>query len=144
VAETTSKDAEPDRQRWNPAVRLLGLLRACGASIPLAWNANDVRALTAIEVYPAATLTSRRISAKAYKKKEQEPARRTLLGALAAHIVLPEADVFARCADAIDAAVCVLAGADFMAGLCISPIDLAVAKREGWIWVRSPNVRAEA
>ncbi|MPZ76561.1 MAG: DUF429 domain-containing protein [Deltaproteobacteria bacterium] len=127
------------------ALGLLEELRTrSGKSIPLAWNAKDVTTLTAIEVYPAATLTSRGIAAKAYKKKEQQSARGTLLGALAGIMVLPDVAVFAQCADAIDAAVCVLAGADFINGLCIMPIDAAVAKREGWIWVRSPELQTEA
>ena len=38
-------------------------------------------------------------------------------------------------ADALDAAVCVLAGRDFIRGHALSPPDLDEAKREGWIWV---------
>ena len=38
-------------------------------------------------------------------------------------------------ADALDAAVCVLAGSDFLRGRALPPPDLDEAKREGWIWV---------
>ena len=41
-------------------------------------------------------------------------------------------------ADALDAMLCVLAGADFLAGKAYSPTDLALAKKEGWIWIRKP------
>jgi len=37
--------------------------------------------------------------------------------------------------DVLDAAVCVQAGCDFLRGRAIAPTDLALAKKEGWIWV---------
>ena len=36
----------------------------------------------------------------------------------------------------LDAAWCVCAGLDFLAGDVVRPKDLSLAKREGWIWVR--------
>jgi hypothetical protein len=41
--------------------------------------------------------------------------------------------------DVRDAVVCTLAGADFLAGRVMAPDDLALARREGWIWVRQPE-----
>jgi len=41
--------------------------------------------------------------------------------------------------DALDAALCVLAGVDFLRGEVLEPIEIPVVKREGWIWVRKPN-----
>jgi hypothetical protein len=38
--------------------------------------------------------------------------------------------------DVFDAAICLLAGADFLNGKCIHPDNLELAKKEGWIWVR--------
>jgi hypothetical protein len=38
--------------------------------------------------------------------------------------------------DALDAMICVLAGADFLAGKAYPPTDLALAQKEGWIWIR--------
>jgi hypothetical protein len=35
----------------------------------------------------------------------------------------------------LDAALCCLAAADFLRGDVISPDDLSLAEREGWIWV---------
>jgi hypothetical protein len=42
-------------------------------------------------------------------------------------------------ADALDAAVCVVAAGDFLAGSTMPPEDLALAPREGWIWARAKN-----
>jgi hypothetical protein len=39
-------------------------------------------------------------------------------------------------ADALDAAVCVVAAADFVAGHACPPRDHTAAIREGWIWTR--------
>jgi hypothetical protein len=38
--------------------------------------------------------------------------------------------------DALDAAICVLAGLDFLRGEVYKPKDFPLAKEEGWIWVR--------
>jgi hypothetical protein len=35
-----------------------------------------------------------------------------------------------------DAAICVLAGFDFIGGCCPKPPDAQLAAKEGWIWVR--------
>jgi len=45
----------------------------------------------------------------------------------------------ATSADLIDAAVCVLAGDDFIAGRAMNPEDHSLAEREGWIWTAAPN-----
>ena len=37
-------------------------------------------------------------------------------------------------ADALDAVICVLAGADFVRGPVYAPEIAALAEREGWIW----------
>jgi len=42
---------------------------------------------------------------------------------------------------ALDAALCVCAGLDFLAGDVVRPKDLSSAKREGWIWVRETKTR---
>ena len=40
-------------------------------------------------------------------------------------------------ADVLDAAVCVLAGADFLAGRALGPEAMSARiRREGWIWIR--------
>jgi hypothetical protein len=41
----------------------------------------------------------------------------------------------------LDAVVCVLAGADFLRGQCFRPKNLLSSKKEGWIWVREPELK---
>jgi len=87
---------------------------------------NDVKEIGAIEVYPAAT----RIALNAAKG----PAS---FDGLADWM---EGDLSNLGANphVLDAAWCAVAGADFVAGRAEAPTpnELAVAKREGWIWVR--------
>jgi hypothetical protein len=52
------------------------------------------------------------------------------------------ADIFPvieSAADALDAVVCLLAAKDFLDGAAIRPTDLAMAQREGWIWIAAPK-----
>lgn len=42
-------------------------------------------------------------------------------------------------ADVLDAVVCLLAAADFLAGACPPPEHLDRARKEGWIWVGRPR-----
>lgn len=120
------------------ALCLLGSLRQqLGQRIPLAWQPSDASVLTAIEVYPAATLTAHRIRAKGYKQPEQLSQRHEIVEALSAKMRVHEGvtDLTAN-ADLLDAAVCVLAGADFLSGCALPPENLPLAQREGWIWTR--------
>jgi predicted RNase H-like nuclease len=123
------------------ALNLLGQLRrSLKADIPLAWNPTDTADLSAIEVYPAASLRVRGISTVGYKKTEQVAARAAIVDALASSVTLPEDRAcLTVCADALDAAICVIAGADFVRGDCLPPDDSVAAKREGWIWVHDPK-----
>ena len=41
--------------------------------------------------------------------------------------------------DALDSAVCVIAGNDFIHGRCYKQEDMDLAKREGWIWIRGTH-----
>jgi hypothetical protein len=40
--------------------------------------------------------------------------------------------------DMLDAAVCVLAGHDFLIGTAKAPADVDPFRTEGWIWARDP------
>ena len=42
-------------------------------------------------------------------------------------------------ADVLDAAICVLAGFDFVTGTATPPTRLDLAQHEGWIWVRKSD-----
>jgi predicted RNase H-like nuclease len=118
------------------ALQLLASLRErLGVAIPLAWHASDVVTLVAIEVYPAATLVAHRIRSSGYKKPQQVNERSEILEALRRKMVIRESvRDLTLSADLVDAVVCVLAGADFVAGRAMPPHDLAIARHEGWIW----------
>jgi predicted RNase H-like nuclease len=125
------------------AVAALGLLRdirqRMNQPIPLAWESSD-GGICAIEVYPAATLRQIGLTPRAYKKAADVSRRMQLFDALSDHAQIGEIRIACENhADAFDAAVCVLAGADFLRGWCRGPLDdqLAAAKKEGWIWFRN-------
>jgi predicted RNase H-like nuclease len=117
----------------------LGLLdevrQATGQPIPLAWSPDPERA-AAIEVYPAATLIAHGHALAGYKVPGSSARSAVVQGWPDAVEVPPSLDLVALNTDAFDAIVCVLAGADFLAGAARGPDDLELAQREGWIWVR--------
>ncbi len=121
------------------AVNLLGeVARRTGvAALPLAWNYHKLAPLSAIEVYPAGTLTQLGLPAKSYKKTGQQSQRQKIVEGIRPFFT--EGADFSACladADQLDAALCLVAGMDFICGRCAAPDDLALAKKEGWIWVR--------
>lgn len=122
------------------ALGLLESLRTItGRPITLAWGAADLAghpgAIRAIEVYPAATLR-----AHGYRKGEhpRQTDEQTILALLAERLSLPQGADQIQSRHAIDAAACVLAGADFLSGAAPGPSDLSLAMIEGWIWARVP------
>lgn len=123
------------------ALELLGELRhRTGFPIRLAWNPKPDQVISAIEVYPAATLHSRGMMSSGYKRKTDSNKRDDMLVELSEHIGLPpDLDDMVDTADAFDAALCVLAAADFLRGWCVPPEDKALARKEGWIWVLAPE-----
>ena len=126
------------------ALALLAEVRArSGFELPLAWTPGDLQAPCAIEVYPAATLLSLGLPAKAYKRAAHRLVREEIVSGLSASdarvtFVEGVADVLLEHPDALDAAICAVAGADFLSGRVVSPADQALAEREGWIWFRPP------
>ena len=125
------------------AVAALTLLaeirRRLDAEIPLAWSVPPSDGNYAIEVYPAATLAQLGLVPRSYKKREQVGTRMALFDTLRSVAELDSISAVAEAhADAFDAAICVIAGADFLRGLCRAPVDdeQAVAQHEGWIWFR--------
>lgn len=92
--------------------------------IPLAWSPQDIDPIAAIEVYPATTRLAR-----------SAPDQGGSLVGLESWLTLPpDIDPSRLSADAIDALVCVLAAADFVAGRAVAPHDTDLARAEGWIW----------
>lgn len=144
IQETLRKtplDVGADRiaRTAHAALKLLGgiaNLAEC-PPIPLAWN-SAISGVSAIEVYPAATLIAHGIRASGYKAPIQISQREEILIALKSEI-----DVDASCvgmeasADMLDAVVCMLAAKDFLQGRASPPTDLTLAQQEGWIWVSS-------
>lgn len=123
------------------ALCLLGAVRReLGVTIPLAWSPNDLPAISAIEVYPAATLVAHGLRSTGYKKREHGEARRNLVASLrekGARLESCEHEM-ERNANALDAVICLVAAADFLAGSSRPPDDPARATREGWIWAARP------
>ena len=118
---------------------LTDLRQITGQSIPLAWQPNKLPPISAIEVYPAGTLKMLFALARvpSYKGREGGNGRSTILTQLKNQITLPaETGLMHQNDDALDAALCVLAGADFLRGWAEPPQNLTQAQKEGWIWVR--------
>ena len=107
------------------ALALLDQIRiSTGRPIPLAWALEERDRWRAIEVYPAATRLS-------YGLPDVGGSLDGLDELLNCTSVLP---VLTNSKDATDAAVCVLAAADFLRGYAIAPTDKETAYVEGWIW----------
>ncbi|CAJ2376467.1 MAG: DUF429 domain-containing protein [Gammaproteobacteria bacterium] len=139
------------------ALALLGELREkTGKKIRLAWTPGVPKNTQAIEVYPAATLIAHagKDAAKIDKKfkslskkekllKKKEKILEKIKSAAFLDAKIKE-QVFADESEqhVLDAVLCVLAAADFVRRDVIKPANCATrrrAKKEGWIWVKSPQ-----
>lgn len=128
------------------ALRLLKDLgnNTTGNEILLAPEPEILTCTSAIEAYPAATLKAYEIS---YKNQKGRARQDRILEQLREKTNLRiDSPWLERCQgdnNALDAAICLLAGADFLTGEVIKPndmqIDLELVKTEGWIWVRYPR-----
>lgn len=120
------------------ALQLISRLsQRLGEPIPLVWSPDYPCGLGAVEVYPAGVLKVLDLPATGYKDAEDLLVREQIINGLRAYIELPEdVSVALNDADVLDALVCVLAGADFLAGQAMPPEDADLAMKEGWIWVR--------
>lgn len=124
------------------ALKLLHQLRSqTGESIPLLTTAPTMNSkVCAIEVYPTATLIVKGFM-QPYKNKEQVQARRSILSSLETQIhISADKSLVEENDDALDAAICVLAGVDFLRKNVIIPdqSEIQFAEKEGWIWVQKP------
>jgi hypothetical protein len=115
------------------------LASASGKPVRLAWNPADVEPgfLNVVEVYPAATLKVNGLPNSGYKKDEQREQRKVIADGVqwdlnGIHRLIDKSD------DMFDAALCLIAGRDFLTGSARSPelLESPVARKEGWIWVR--------
>lgn len=121
------------------ALELLAVVRELTRlPIPLAWEPGFAERAAAIEVYPAATLKSLKLASSGYKTAKDRDQRATMLMGLRDHLELGSYyPALVDNADVMDAAVCAVAGADFLAGRAVPPRNLDMAVVEGWIWVRT-------
>ena len=119
------------------ALRLLGDLRErLRTPIPLAWAPASISGVTAIEVYPAATLLAHDLMPKnGYKAAARIAQRQELLRQLRLRLnFATKTWILESDANALDAVVCLLAAKDFLEGRAMPPTNPRLAKREGWIW----------
>jgi predicted RNase H-like nuclease len=120
------------------ALELLQAIRtAMHAPLALCWLPG--RSSGAIEVYPAATLISRGISATGYKGDSSagRKARAAIAERLSPEMSsAPHRDLLVENDHLLDAVICTLAAADFARGQALSPENRDNAEREGWIWFR--------
>jgi len=132
--------ARPLSQVALPLVRLarpLGRVARLLGCVPLAWDQAPTSRTQAIEVYPAATLRAHGIQPGEYKGASEVHGRQGLLGLLGTRVTVQgDIQVLERSADALDAVVCLVAGADFLEGRAVPPTDVSRARKKGWIWAR--------
>jgi len=132
-------DVGADRIARTAHAALLLLGGVSADPIGLAWSPDFEERVAAIEVYPAATLIAHGLPSDRYKKPEQRDVRARIASELAKRIPLPSDErVLLDSADALDAAICVLAAIDFLDGRALQPPEPDVARKEGWIWVADP------
>jgi predicted nuclease with RNAse H fold len=119
------------------ALQMLKLLRKIlGQPIPLASARPD--AVSAIEVYPAATRAAHGIPVKARKDESKAARASRIVEKLSPHLLFPES-IEARAMftlDEADALTCLLAAQDFLLGHAMEPPPGTPVSQEGWIWVR--------
>lgn len=116
------------------ALRLLDELRArLGHPVPLAWAGRESARVRAIEVYPAATRIAHSV-----------PPRGAALEDYGADISCSSGCRTLTDGDAKDAAICTIAGFDFLMNRCVAPLpnQRRRARTEGWIWV--PEMRSRS
>lgn len=128
------------RTAWVALEILSGVRQQVGREIPVILSPEEEGA---IETYPAATLRAV-LGRPPGRYKAREPTEREgLLSALGAVLTMTdEARATALAVDhAFDAAICVLAGADFLMGRVpdVPTETREAARREGWIHVRDAS-----
>lgn len=113
------------------------LSRLMRKPIELAWDNLNLKGVSVIEVYPAATLECYGIKSTSYKEKNQQSVREEIIEGLRACLNMPnDVDLLGLNADALDSAVCLLAAKDFIEGNVYYPENMSIAKKEGWIWAK--------
>lgn len=123
--------------RW-ALLLLRGIRERTEQDLPLLCKQGHPPTSGVIEVYPAATLRSGfRLKLPRYSRTNDSEARGQLVDWLSSEMDLQgfRKDLVSS-PHLLDAAVCVLAGGDFIARRCWTPEDSELAQKEGWIWAR--------
>lgn len=125
------------------ALKIIGELQLnINNKIEMAWNSEELKQMSVIEVYPAATLQCYGIRSGGYKEKGQKAERDDILNGLKRVIDIRCDSLYMRQnADVLDSAVCILAARDFLNGDVYFPSNFEKAKKEGWIWVKKDSSR---
>jgi hypothetical protein len=103
--------------------------------LPLLWEQGPLKGSGVIEVYPTATIIGRIGTGTKLNFKTKAD---ILLPILEMDFGLESIDLLANADNhMLDAALCVLAGVDFIEKRCHEPPDLTAVEKEGWIWFSS-------
>ncbi len=126
--------------------RLHELAEHCtaGVELKMAWEPTPDGGCGLLEVYPAATLIALGASTRGYKKNDDKgrSARQAIVETLHSELHIKCCrETMLDSDDVLDAAICVLAGFDFLQGRAIGPSseEMTLAEKEGWIWCRRPD-----
>lgn len=106
--------------------------------VPMAWCQGEDSGV--IEVHPGSTLRAYGLAVGAYRGQsiKARACRRDVVKALAGWVELgSRRELLVDDPHLLDAAISVLAAADFARAACMPPADPGLAQREGWIWVRA-------
>lgn len=117
---------------------LLDKIRRKTGDVELVWESEFKSQVGVIEVYPVATLRVHGQDDSSYKKKtsEHRSRRRELVNWLGNSVIIEtDVDVLVDNHDALDSALCVFTGAEFLMGRAVCPDSITDDMRtEGWIW----------
>ena len=113
-------------------------------TLEMGWTPGNVTTRQVIEVYPAATLASRKINSSRYKEKDATNKRAAIFQELSLDVSDTHTAAAVSVDHVLDAVICCVAAADYIQGDVIEPEDATLAQREGWIWVRPAASRVEA
>jgi len=120
---------------------LRDLRERSGRAFPVTLTQGPPRRDCALEVYPAAVRAAHPALPRGGRKTDPD-VRLALAEALASVVSIDAVRVEALAASdhVLDAGLCVLAASEVLGGKSVppSPSEEPLARREGWIWVRSP------
>jgi predicted RNase H-like nuclease len=121
------------------ALKIISDLRMKGFALTMLWKPDTTQLHGLLEVYPSATLKGYGMVSSAYKgdTQEEKKKRQNIIKDMQSHIpnILDFINLDSK-SDMLDAVICLLCAKDFLEGKVYLPINMEIAKKEGWIWVR--------